>query len=125
MNAFKLSSPPPGGGAGWCWVECLNAILRHRLHLTKKMHPDAVFYFVAATQTLTTSLSNRRLREMVATMCPGADVNAVVREFNAIREILELEAKDKRVEHLDAYMNVIPLYDSPDPARIKLLKDML
>ncbi len=106
-------------------MECLAKLLRHRLHLTKKMHPDATFYFVVATHTLTTSLSDKRLRELVATMCPGADADTVVREFHAIREILELEAKDKHAEHLDAYINVIPLYDSPDLARIKLLKDML
>jgi REP element-mobilizing transposase RayT len=104
-------------------MECLSTILRHRLHLTKKMHPDAVFYFVAATQTLTTSLSDRRLREAIATVCPNDNVETVAKEFNAIKEILEFEARDEHVEHLHTYINVIPHYD--DPARIKLLKDML
>ncbi len=104
-------------------MDCLTKILRARLILAKKMNPDAKFYFVTLAHTLSTSLSDRRLGEMVAAVCPGADVETVVREFRAIREILELEAKDKHVEHLDTYINVIPQYD--DPARMKLLKDML
>jgi hypothetical protein len=104
-------------------VECLAKILRARLILAKKMNPDAKFYFMATVHTLSTSLSDRRLREIVAATCPDADVNSVVREFHALREILEFEAKDEHVERLDTLMNVIPQYD--DPARIKLLKDML
>jgi hypothetical protein len=87
------------------------------------MNPDAKFYFAASAHSLSTSLSDRRLREMIAAMCPGVDVDAVIREFNAVREILEREAADEHVERLDTYVNVIPQYD--DPARIKLLKDML
>jgi len=105
--------------------ECLSTILRHRLYIAKKMHPDATFYFVVATHTLTTSLSDRRLRETIATACPNANVEVVVREFHAVREILESEAMNENVERLHTYMNVIPLYDDPAPARIKLLKDML
>jgi hypothetical protein len=104
-------------------VECLNAIIRHRLHIAKKMHPNTTFYFVAIAQTLATSLSDRRLREMVATMCPDDNVETVVKEFNAMKEILEFEARDEHAERLHTYINVIPQYD--DPARIKLLKDML
>jgi hypothetical protein len=106
-------------------VECLNTILRHRLAIAKKMYPDAKFYFVALAHSLTTSLSDRRLREMIINLCPGVDVESVIKEFHAVRELLEHEATDKHVERLDTYMNVIPLYDNPDPARIKLLKDML
>jgi hypothetical protein len=104
-------------------MDCLARILRARLILAKKMNPDAKFYFMTLAHTLSTSLSNRRLRETIATMCPDADANAVAREFHALREILEFEAKDKHVERLDTYINIIPQYD--DPARIKLLKDML
>jgi hypothetical protein len=104
-------------------VDCLAKILKARLILAKKMNPGAKFYFMATAHTLTISLSDRRLRETIATTCPDADANAVAREFHAVREILEPEATDKHVERLDTYMNVIPLYD--DPARIKLLKDML
>ncbi len=105
-------------------MECLSAVLRHRLVIAKKMHSDEKFYFTALS-SLSTSLSDRRLREMVATMCPNADVEAVVREFNAVREILEFEARDEHAEHLHTYINVIPLYDDPTPTRIKMLKDML
>jgi hypothetical protein len=87
------------------------------------MHPDTTFYFVAIAQTLTTSLSDRRLREMIATRCPGADVDTMAREFHAVREILEREAMDEHAERLNTYINIIPQYD--DPAKIKLLKDML
>ncbi len=104
-------------------MECLEKLLRHRLHLAKKMHPDATFYFVVAVHALTTSLSDRRLRETVATACPNANVEVVVREFHAVREILESEVVNENVERLDTYINVIPQYD--DPARIKMLKDML
>jgi hypothetical protein len=86
------------------------------------MQSDAKFYFEALS-SLSTSLSDRRLRELVATMCPGVNADAVIREFHAVREILELEARDEHVERLHAYINVIPRYD--DPARIKLIKDML
>jgi hypothetical protein len=106
-------------------VDCLAKILRVRLILAKKMNPGVKFYFMATAHTLATSLSDKRLRETIATMCPGADANAVAREFHAVREILELEATDEHVERFDTYMNVIPLYDDPDPAKIKLLKDML
>lgn len=104
-------------------MECLAKLLRHRLILAKKMNPDAMFYFVTSAHTLATSLSDRRLRETVVAMCPGADVDVAVREFNAVRGILELEAMDEHVERLNTYINIIPQYD--DPAKIKLLKDML
>jgi hypothetical protein len=97
-----------------CW-------LKYRLKLAKTMNPDMSFYYTTLRVTLLISTNLFKHPEVLVSACGTAD-EKTIKEIHAIDELFSAEAGEY-VKFLDTYMNVIPLYD--DPARIKMLKDML
>jgi hypothetical protein len=100
-----------------CW-------LMARLKLAKKMNPDMVFYYPELRVALLISASPRSVEATLAKACGGAgEVAKAVDEVYALAALFNEEAENEHTRFLDVYMNTLGKYD--DPAKIKILKDML
>jgi hypothetical protein len=99
-----------------CW-------LKARLKLAKSMYPDMVFYYPVLRSVLLTSVNLYRNPEILAKTCGvGVASEDAIREIYIVDELLSAEDSE-HIEFLDIYVNELRRYD--DPARIRMLKDML